>query len=97
MRLDELSLHEPQLRLGHRTPDGVPLERRLGGLEPTTIGLSLGEQDLVLSQGTPVLLVVLHEQRAQQPERTVRLVHAHQPRSAVLSGPLRRGCDGADS
>jgi GT2 family glycosyltransferase len=42
LRLDELSLHEPQLRLGHRPPDGVPLERRLGSLEPTTIGLSLG-------------------------------------------------------
>jgi hypothetical protein len=34
------------------------------------IGLGLGEKDLVLSQGTPVVLVVLHEQRAQQPECT---------------------------
>ena len=97
MSLDELSLHQPQLRLGHRPTDCVPLKRRLESLEPATIGLGLGERDLILSQRTSELLVVLHEQRAQQPERTVRLVHAHEPRSAVLSGPLSRGCDGADS
>ena len=77
MKDDEMQEFQKEARLGHRPTDCVPLKRRLESLEPATIGLGLGERDLILSQRTSELLVVLHEQRAQQPERTVRLVHAH--------------------